>query len=263
MTAPDSRQNPLEGVRVLNFGWIWAGAVVGQILGDMGAEVIRIESANRPDTTRFQPISNGALNICRSQQSVSLDTAHARAREMVMDLARISDVVVDNYRPGTMQALGLGYQRLKEVNPTIIALSASAAGQTGPLSRISTYGSNVSCLGGLDSVQGIDGAPVPGNISLVDPVYANIAVFAILAALRHRERTGEGQFIDLSQWECTVGLVSGPFLDYILNGRVQGPIGNRDPMMTPHGVFRCLGEDRWIAIAVRTETQWQALCRAA
>jgi benzylsuccinate CoA-transferase BbsF subunit len=90
-----------------------------------------------------------------------------------------------------------------------------------------------------------------------------MAVYAILAALRHRERTGEGQFIDLSQWECTVGLVGGPFLDYVMNGRVQGPMGNADPAMAPHGVFPCVGEDRWIAIAVKTDVQWQALCLAA
>lgn len=253
---------PLQGVRVINFGWIWAGAVMGQMLGDMGAQVIRIESANRPDISRVQGISDGSLNIGRSQHSATLNLREPRARELLMELVRVSDVVADNYRPGTMQGMGLGYDALKKENPTIIALSASAAGQTGPLSYIATYGSNVSSLGGLDSVQGYDaGGPVPAGISIVDPLYANIAVYAMLAALAHRRNTGEGQSIDLSQWEFTAGLMGGPLLDYVMNGRVQGPMGNRDPMMAPHGLYPCRGEDQWVSIAVRTQEQWRALCR--
>ena len=256
-----NRPLPLSGIRVINFGGIWAGSVMGQMMGDMGAEVIRIESANRPDINRLQGISNGPLNLGRSMYSATLNTRDPRARELVLELAGVSDIVADNYRPGTMQASGLGYERLREVNPTIIALSASAAGQTGPLTHISTYGSNVSCLGGLDSVQGHeDIGLVPAGFSITDPLLASIAVYAMLAALRHRERTGEGQFIDLSQWEATVGLMSGPFLDYVMNGRIHGPMGNRDLMMAPHGLFPCQGEDRWVSIAVRTDEQWRALC---
>lgn len=254
---------PLRGVRILNFGWIWAGAVMGQVLGDLGAQVVRIESAMRPDISRLQGISYGAVNIGRSQYSAALNLKASEARQLLMELVRVSDVVMDNYRPGTMQAAGLGYEQLRKVNPTVIVLSTAAAGQSGPLSSIATYGSNVSCLGGLDSVQGYDaGGPVPAGISIVDPLYATCVVYAVLAALVHRRKTGQGQFIDNSQWEFTAGLMGGPFMDYVMNGRVQGPMGNRDLLMAPHSLYPCLGDDRWVAIAVGTERQWRALCEA-
>lgn len=266
----DETVRPLEGIRVINFGWIWLGAVIGQILGDLGAQVIRIESNTRYDISRSAPpfiadalgITYSSCNTGRSQHSVTLNLREQEACGLVKDLVRVSDMVIDNYRPGLMGALGLGYEDLRKVKPDIIAMSISAAGQSGPLSRISTYGSNVSSLGGWDSVQGYDeGGPIPAGISIVDPLYANGAAVAALAAIAHRRRTGHGQFVDVSQWQLTVTMMSGPLLDHSMNGRVQGPLGNRDLLMAPHDVFPCRGEDAWVSIAVQTDGQWLALCR--
>ncbi len=259
---------PLDGVRVVSLGWIWVGAVIGQLLGDMGAEVIRIESWARQDISRNLPpfiegregLSYNSVNGGRSQRSALLDLRQPRALELLRDLLTVSDAVVDNYRAGTMQRWGLGHEDVRALNPGIIALSCSAAGQTGPLDRIATYGSNVSAMGGLDSVQGFADGPIPAGISIVDPLYGSAAAVAIIAALERRTKTGRGESIDFSQWEFTVGMMSGPWTDYKMNGRILGPMGNRDPMMAPHGVYPCGGEDAWVCIAVKTDAQWAALC---
>ncbi len=271
----DGKENrmPLEGLRVVDFGWVWAGPITGQLLGDLGAEVIKVESRKRPDFIRLfppfaegKPDPDGALffhSLNRNKLSVTLDLTQPKAAELVKRLVRISDVVIENFSPKALRNLGLDYPVLREVKPDLIMASLSAAGQTGPLKDIMTYGPSLGALAGLDSLIGYSGERVLGwPMAYTDPASGTLAVFAILAALYYRKRTGEGQYIDLAQWEATTALLPEFILDYTLNGRVAGTQGNRHPQMAPHGCFRCKGEDAWISIAIQTEEEWEDFCKA-
>lgn len=279
MTTPASasagRALPLRGLRVANFGWVWAGPVVGQTLGFLGAEVFKIESRARIDLLRMlPPFAGGVLDPDRSLSnhagwagngSVTLNLKTPEARDLARRLVAVCDVVVENFGPGAMAALGLDYAALCQVRPDVVMLSMPAAGLNGPLKSVRTYGLSLSSLTGLDSITGYAGGPpVPFENAFADPFNGIMGAFAVLAALAGRERTGQGQHIDFSQQEAVMQMVGPAFMDYFLNGRVAGPRGNRHPLdaAAPHGVFPCAGEDRWISIAVTSDAEWQAL-RAA
>ncbi|MEE8385526.1 MAG: CoA transferase [Dehalococcoidia bacterium] len=266
---------PLEGIRVANFGWVWAGPVVGQTLSFLGAEVYKIESYARVDMTRtLPPFAGGVRDPNRSLSnhacwagngSVSLNLKKPEARDLARQLIAKCDVVVENFGPGVMNQLELGYQELCAVKPDIVMFSMPAAGLTGPLRDVRTYGLSLTSMTGLDSLTGyLDGPPVPVENAFSDPFNGIMGAFAILTALHHRRRTGVGQHIDYSQQEAVMQMVGPAFMDYALNGRVAGPIGNRHPMgvAAPHGVFPCPGEDRWISIAVTRQEEWQGLVSA-
>ena len=265
-------ERPLGGLRVLDFGWVWAGPVVGQLLGDMGAEVIKVESRKRPDFIRIfppfaegKPDPDGALffhSLNRNKLSVTLDLTQPKAAELVKRVVKICDVVIENFSPKALRNLGLDYPALREIKPDLIMVSLSAAGQTGPWRDIMTYGPSLGALAGLDSLIGYPGERVLGwPLAYTDPASGLLGVFGIMAALRHRERTGRGQYVDLAQWEATSALIPEFILDYTMNGRVAGPQGNRHRRMAPHGCFRCQGEDAWITIAIETEGEWGDLCK--
>ncbi|RMD82900.1 MAG: CoA transferase, partial [Candidatus Dadabacteria bacterium] len=185
-----------------------------------------------------------------------------KARELALEIVARSDVVVENFGPGVMEKLGLGYEQLRKARPDLVMLSMPAAGLTGPLKAIRTYGLSVTSITGLDSITGYAGGPpIPVENAFADPLNGILGAFAVLVALRHRDRTGQGQHIDYSQQEAVMQLVGPAFMDYVLNGRVAGPLGNRHPLgrAAPHGVFPCAGEDRWISIAVFTDGEWRAL----
>ncbi len=269
-----SARLPLEGIRVANFGWVWAGPVVGQTLGFLGAEVYKIESRARIDLSRtLLPFAEGVRDPNRSLSnhacwagngSVTLNLSKPKARELALEIVSRSDVVIENFGPGVIQKLDLGYERMRRAKPDIVMLSMPAAGLFGPLKDIRTYGLSVTSITGLDSITGYAGGPpVPVENAFADPLNGILGAFAVLAALRHRDRTGEGQHVDYSQQEAMMQLVGPAFMDYALNGRVAGPIGNRHPLgrAVPHGVFPCAGDDRWISIAVFDDRQWQALVR--
>jgi len=266
------RRMSLEGLRVVDFGWVWAGPITGQLLGDMGAEVIKVESRKRLDMIRGIPPfaegkrdPDGALffhSLNRNKLSIALDLTQPKAVELIKRLVRISDVVIENFSPKALRNLNLDYPALREVKPDLIMASLSAAGQTGPLKDVLTYGPSLGALAGLESLIGYLGERVLGwPMAYTDPASGTLAVFAILAALYYRKRTGEGQYIDLAQWEATTALLPEFILDYTLNGRVAGTQGNRHPHMAPHGCFRCRGEDAWISIAIETEEEWEDFCR--
>ena len=271
MTTGRGTTQPLAGVRVVNLGWIWAAPALAGAMADMGADVIKIETGRRVDNTRRSgalykdvPLLNhSSLTLLRGQRSVTLDLANADSRDIALEIIAASDVVVENYRPGTVARWGLDYESVRRARPDVIMLSLSAGGQTGPLSRITTFGSTLSCLTGLDSIQGyFQDEPQAFGTAHIDPLNAYFGLTAALSALRHRERTGQGQYIDLGQWEATTTLFGAPLLDYQWNGRVQGPMGNRDVAMAPHGVYPARGEDAWTAIAVENEAQWRAFREA-
>jgi len=266
---------PLANVRVANFGWVWAGPVVGQTLGFLGAEVYKIESRARIDLTRMlPPFGEGVRDPDRSLSnhacwagngSVSINLKHEEGRALARALIAQCDVVIENFGPGVMEGLQLGWDDLRTVKPDLIMFSMPAAGLTGPLKEIRTYGLSLTSTTGLDSLVGyVDGPPIPVENAFSDPYNGIMGAFAILTALRHRDRTGQGQHIDYSQQEAVMQMVGPAFMDYALNGRTTGPIGNRHPRAAaaPHGVFPCAGEDRWIAIAVTSDEAWRALVDA-
>ena len=266
---------PLSGIRVANFGWVWAGPVVGQTLGFLGAEVYKIESRARIDLTRMlPPFGEGVRDPDRSLSnhacwagngSVSLNLKHPEGRALARELIAQCDVVIENFGPGVMEGLQLAWDDLRAVKPDLVMFSMPAAGLTGPLKEIRTYGLSLTSTTGLDSLTGYrDGPPIPVENAFSDPYNGIMGAFAILTALHHRDRTGVGQHIDYSQQEAVMQMVGPAFMDYAMNGRSAGPIGNRHPCeaAAPHGVFPCAGEDRWIAIAVTSGAMWQALVKA-
>lgn len=266
---------PLKGIRVANFGWVWAGPVVGQTLSFLGAEVYKIESRARVDMSRMLPaFAGGVRDPDRSMTnhaswagngSVSLNLKKPEGRELAEQLVAKSDVVVENFRPGAMDEMGLGYERLRTLRPGLVMLSMPAAGLTGPLRTVRAYGMSLTSLTGLDSLTGyLGGPPIPCENALADPLNGILGAFAVLAALNYRDRTGKGQLIDYSQHEAMMQMVGPAFMDYVFNGRVAAPMGNRHPLgvAAPHGVFPCAGDDRWISIAVMTEQEWLSLVAA-
>ncbi|MFN7950668.1 MAG: CoA transferase [bacterium] len=266
---------PLSGIRVANFGWVWAGPVVGQTLGFLGADVLKIESRARIDMTRqLPPFGEGIRDPNRSlsnhacwagQGSVTLNLKKPEARQLALDLIATCDVVVENFGPGVMNELDLGYETLRTVRPDLVMFSMPAAGLTGPLKDIRTYGLSLTSTTGLDSLVGyLGGPPIPVENAFSDPLNGIFGAFAILTALHHRDATGEGQHIDYSQQEAVMQLVGPAFMDWELNRREGGPLGNRHPraMAAPHGVFPCAGDDHWIAIACEDDGAWKALVTA-
>lgn len=272
--APTS-VGPLHGLRVANFGWVWAGPMVGQTLAFSGAEVYKIESRARIDMSRtIPPFAEGIRDHNRSLShhtgwagngSVTLNLKTPEGIELAKEFISHCDVVIENFSPGVMARFGMGYEDLIEVRKDLIMFSMPAAGQTGPLRGIRTYGMSLASLTGLDSITGyVDGPPIPMENAYSDPYNGIFGAYSILVALHHRNRTGVGQHIDYSQHEAIMQLVGPAYMDYVMNGRIGGPLGNRHPlgMAAPHGVFPCTGDDRWISIVVTDDAEWQGLVAA-
>lgn len=266
---------PMEGIRVANFGWVWAGPMVGQTLAFLGAEVYKIESRARIDMARtIPPFAEGVRDHDRSLShhagwagngSVTLNLKSPEGIELARQFVAECDVVVENFAPGVMDRLGLGYQELAKVRPDLVMFSMPAAGLYGPYRDLRTYGLSLASLTGMDSLTGYtDGPPIPMENAITDPYNGILGAFAILVALHHRQRTGCGQHIDYSQQEAVMHMVGPAVMDYVMNGRSATPMGNTHPlgMGAPHGVFPCVGDDRWISIAVMSEAEWSALVDA-
>lgn len=264
---------PLEGIRVCDFTWVWAGPFCTMQLAHLGAEVIKIESSRRSDTVRRlpsfadnQPGLNRAGYFNQYNQgklSLALDLATPEGRDVALRLAAISDVVAENFAPGVLSRLGLDYESIKRVKPDIIMISLSGYGSTGPLAPYISYGPAQVPMSGLSSLTGHPGGPpVQVGVSYGDPNGGIHGALAILAALWHRQRTGQGQYIDESQWEAAIVMLGEALMEQVMNGRQPPRMGNRDPIESPSGTFRCAGEDNWVAIACATDEEWRALCRA-
>jgi crotonobetainyl-CoA:carnitine CoA-transferase CaiB-like acyl-CoA transferase len=270
-TAPASGR-PLEGIRIAEFTWVWAGPFCGLQLAHLGADMIKLESEGRPDLGRRLaiwptdaepgPNRSGYFNQWnQGKRSVRLNLAHPEAIAVAKRLVAECDVVLDNFATGVMERLGLGYEALRAVKPDLIVASISGYGETGPLQGYMGYGPAVAPLAGLSSLSGYPGGgPREVGISLGDPTAGITTAVAICAALVARERTGRGQRIDVSLWESTAALVAEGWMEFAMNGTEPPRIGNRDPWMSPHGCFRCAGEDAWVTITCACEEEWQALC---
>ncbi len=261
---------PLAGVKILDFMWALAGPGATRILADWGATVIRVESSSRVCVGRtLHPFVDGDESQEKSaifhtvnagKRMLTLDLMSPEGLEVARDLVRWADVVTESFSPRAMKAFGLDYDSLKAINPDIIMLSTCLMGQTGPLAMFAGYGNLAAAIAGFYSTTGwADREPAGPFGAYTDYIAPRYNAIAILAALEHKRRTGEGQHIDLAQAEAALHFLTPALLDCAANGRVQTGIGNRDLNMAPNGAYPVSGEDKFIAIACETDAQWRAL----
>ena len=264
------RTKPLDGVKVLDLMWVMAGPAVTRVMADFGATVVRVESNRRIETARtIQPfwrddvgleVSALYQNMNAGKLGVSVDVGTPEGRAVITDLVRWADVVTESFTPGVMAAWELDYEHIREINPSVVMLSSCLMGQTGPLKSFAGFGNLAAAFCGFTGVVGWPDRPPAGPFGAYsDYVSPRLALATLLAALDHRRRTGEGQYIDFSQAEAALHFIAPALLDYEVNSRVTGRAGNDDAHMAPHGVYPAEGEDRWVAIACETDEQWRAL----
>lgn len=264
------RYQPLAGIRVCDFTWMLAGPLTTRVLADYGADVIKIESESRIDTIRLmgaQPSEPGSIDTngvyndaSANKRAIRLNLNTSRGIELAKELVAKSDIVTNNYTPDRMDRWGLGYEDLRKIKSDIIMLTLPVMGGSGPYRGYGSYGNGVIAYGGLSSNMGFENRAPVG----IAPLYSDFAapysaVSALMSALFHREKTGEGQFIELSQAEATINLLGTGIMEATSNGDLPPRIGNRSRDVAPHGAFPCLGDDRWIAITCESDDDWQRL----
>ena len=257
---------PLRGIRVLDLTWVLAGPFASMILGDLGAEVIKVERPPYGDVARTTgPIVNGEscyfFSINRGKKSVCLDLKAERGRELFLRLVGLSDVLMENFTPGTMDKLGLGYDVLQKHNPRLIYSATSGFGQTGPERLRPALDIVVQGMGGVMSITGEpDGPPLRPGLSLGDIAAGLYTTIGVLAALHERERSGQGQMIDVAMLDCQIAILENAFIRYFATGELPKPIGSRHPLATPFQAFPT--SDGWIVLALSwgVENQWELFC---
>ena len=263
-------------VRVLDISMGWAGPLVGQMFAEMGADVIKVEDTHHFDWWRgslsmapqeMQPIERASVfnTANRGKRGITLDLASARGIGILKRLIEVSDILVENFSPGVMDRLGLGYQSVCAINPRLIMISMPSFGSDGPECNARGYGNTVEAMAGVTGLTGYhdgDGQRYTLSNALGDPVGGLHGVFALMVALRERERTGRGQWIELAQVESLIPFVGDAIVDFQFTGKVPAARGNRHREHAPHGIYRCAGDDNWIALACETDDQWQSLARA-
>ena len=270
---------PLSHIRATVLTQAWAGAYATRLLADMGAEVIQIEALDRPDPWRggYPPRLSGAYpggvpgerpydrnaaynSVNTGKKGITLDLNHDEAREALLDLVSASDVVAENFSPRVLGNLGVGYDALREANPSIVLLRMPAYGATGPYSAYMGNGGSIEPMSGITSLMGYpDGPPINSGVMHTDAFAGMMAASAVMIALHHRARTGQGQVIDLSQQETSISLIADRVIGHSLNGDGLERRANRSDLMAPHNYYRCAGDDRWVAIAVRSDDEWREL----
>ncbi|HEY1281408.1 MAG TPA: CoA transferase [Acidimicrobiales bacterium] len=272
-TEAAPRGSPLDGLKVLDLTWAMAGPAMTRVLADFGATVLRVESGHHLDVARTigpfvddRPGSEASgllFNMTTGKRSVGLDLRQPLARDVLDDLVRWADVVVESFSPRGRAVLALEYQRLVELNPSLIMMSSCLFGQSGPLERYAGFGTMGAALSGFFHLTGWpDRAPCGPFGAYSDYMSPRFGVCALLAAIDHRRRTGEGQYLDFAQAEAAVHFLSPAVLDYVVNGTVTTRDGNRDAAMVPHGVYPSAGDDEWIAVACRDDDDWRVLAGA-
>jgi benzylsuccinate CoA-transferase BbsF subunit len=262
----------LKGIRFVDLTWAGAGPFSTKLFSDFGAEIIKVESASRPDPVRVGgPYRDAVPGINRSgyfasrntgKRSFAVNLKNPASRETLFELIRRADVVSNNFGPGAMDRLGLGYDAVKAIKPDIIYLAMPMYGEDGPLANLTGVGMTISAVTGLMWQTGYEGEGPLGPGTHFPDHAANPyhAAFAVMAALRHRRATGRGLKIDLSQVESTINCMGLSVLEHAATGVEPDRRGNRSPRHAPHNIFRCAGDDGWCAIAVLNDAQWQSLC---
>jgi crotonobetainyl-CoA:carnitine CoA-transferase CaiB-like acyl-CoA transferase len=268
--------SPLTGIRVLECGEAYAVPYATRLLADLGAEVIRIESFTRPDSSRLGAFpdgrpsgeywNQGAIHHeqNRNKRTFGLNLQIDEGKALLRALIATADIFAQNYAPRVMANLGLTYEALRPLRPDLIYLASSGYGQTGPWAGYVAWGTTLEPTAGLSHLTGFPDGPSVRNLNGggTDMGSAVIAALVLLAALRHRDRTGEGRYIDLSQYEVGVSLTAEALLDHAVNGRVPMRDGNRDANRAPQGVYPCAGRENWVAISAGDDREWAALCAA-
>jgi crotonobetainyl-CoA:carnitine CoA-transferase CaiB-like acyl-CoA transferase len=254
------RALPLTGIRVLDLSRVWAGPYGTRYLADFGAEVIKVESGQFPERRPHNP---DYAEINRNKRFITLNFRHPAGQELLKRLVAVSDVVVENFSPRVMRQYGLDYERLIEVRPDLIMASMPGFGHSGPHSAFASYGGPLMAYTGMALLWGYADSPLDAHSKIAHPDYiaSGTLALAVLAALHHRARTGEGQFIEIAQVEATAAAMEVAFLDYFATGRIAAPSANRDPNAVPQGCYPCLGHDAWCVVSCATEAQWRALAR--
>ncbi|MFC1913227.1 CaiB/BaiF CoA transferase family protein [Chloroflexota bacterium] len=266
------KRPPLEGIRVVEFTTAWVGPGCGMMLAEMGADVVKVDNPLRPDLHRRVPpfadrkpgLNRGGWFALynRGKKECYLDLKHPDGIDAAKRLVKISDIVIINFNPRVTDSLGLSYSTLKQVKPDLIMVAASGYGATGPDRNAGAYGQVLEAYTSLGSFIGYPDNPPQGcGLPISDHTSAVLSAFAALAALHHRDVTGEGQYIDVSEVESLLVCIPEAVMKFTMNKRTHEPHGNRDDIKAPHGCYRCLGDDDWIAVAVDSDQQWGDLCR--
>jgi benzylsuccinate CoA-transferase BbsF subunit len=265
------QKQALNGLKVVGFVTGVAGPFVLRSLAIHGATTVLVESIERPNITRtMAPFKYDKPGINRSfhfsflnsdKYSMCLNLKHHRAKEVTRRLVRWADVIVDNFTPGVMQSWNLGYEEVKAIKPDIVMISLTNQGQTGPYRTTAAYGNELAGYAGFLTLTGWPDRGVVSIGAVTDVIAPRFGTVAVLAALNYRRRTGKGQYIDLSQYEASIQFLAQAILDYTVNNRIQTRNGNKCPYAAPHGVYRCKGDDKWCAIAVFEDSQWDTFCK--
>jgi benzylsuccinate CoA-transferase BbsF subunit len=262
------KKRSLEGVKIVDFGWVVTGPAAAKFAANLGAEVIRIESNTRPDILRFAPpAKDGELGMNRSGMftlyndskfGITLNLKMPQARDVAKRIiCNWADVVIDGLVPGVMERWGLDYETMKKEKPSLIHIATSFQGQTGPYSMMPGHGQVGAQLAGFSYITGwADREPAIPLSAYTDFIAFPHMVSILIAALIYRDRTGKGQYIDVSQLECSVQFLAPPIMDYMINGRIMMRMGNRSTNAAPHGIYACMGEDMWCAITIFTDDEW-------
>ena len=258
---------PLKGVTILDLTRVVAGPYCAMLLADMGATVIKIENPNDPDLTRefpplnrstSEPLSGFFAQFNRNKMAVSLDLKKPEGKATFLDMVRKADIVIENFRPGTMDKLGLGYEVLKAINPAIIFTAISGFGQHGPNSSRPAFDSSAQASGGLWSMNGTVEEPMRVGTVLGDLSAALYAAIGTLGALREAERSGQGQMVDVSQQDSIVSLTENALVTYTETGKVTVPEGNGHPFVKPYGRYPC--KDGYVFFGAYTDKFWREAC---
>ena len=270
LPADARTDKPLAGLKVADLSWVAAAPLATKILAHWGATVVRVETQNRPCLLRGAlghrddvPDQENAIawhSTNANKMTISLNLAKPEARDVVRDLAAWADVVVESFTPGTMAAWGLGYDALQEVNPELVMVSSCVMGQTGPFRQFAGFGNMAASIAGFFDITGwADRGPAGPYLAYTDYCSPRFTVCALLAALDHRRRTGEGQHLDFSQMEAAVHLLAPAIAELQDTGEMRSRRGNADDEMVPHGAYPAKGDDEWVAIAISDDEQWRSL----
>jgi len=255
---------PLEGIRVIDLTRVLAGPYATMILADLGAEVLKVEIPGTGDEARsFGPFQNGIsayfMSINRGKKGLTMNLQKDEGKQLLKKLVREADILTENFRPGTMARLGLGYESLRPENPRLIYAATSGFGQTGPLAPRGAYDMIIQAMGGIISITGEPGRPpVRVGTSIGDLAASLYTVVGILAALHHREESGQGQLVDIAMLDCQAALLENAVARYAVSGEVPGPLGSRHPAITPFQVFE--SRDGYFVLAIGNDTIWKKFC---
>jgi CoA:oxalate CoA-transferase len=258
-------EKALQGIKILDLTRVLAGPYVSMVLGDLGAEVIKIETPQGGDDSRgYGPFINGEsvyfMSLNRNKKSLSLNLKSEEGKEIFMRMVQDADVVLENYRPGTMEKLGLGYEELEKVNPKIIYAASSGFGHTGPYSKRAAYDLIVQGMGGIMSLTGEpDGTPTRVGASIGDITSGLFTTIGILSALHNRSETGRGQKVDVAMLDCQVAILENAIARYAVDGKSPEATGNRHPSITPFAVFKA--NNGHIIVAAGNDMLWKRWCQ--